>query len=215
MPLLRWLYWLLTAIVASVVADVSAVHAGNMLMSWAAILFFVLTLAATSIEVNRPWWSAQASHAPESAATAAIQNAHLLSLAYTWGALAMFAVYRLSGLRWQHGWQYAVGMGLIACLIALYVWRLERPRSRLRQPGALAFAAQCGLVQAFAALAGLTFLVLSGKLASTKGDWAANQIFLGGSLAVLILSAISAYTQYRLIVASESGGLAMDRDHAA
>jgi hypothetical protein len=217
MPLFRLLPWLLTAIIASVAGEVSAIQAGHLLLSWASILMFVAALVATSIEVNRPWWTSEARNAPDAATYAALHNTHLLSVAYTWGALAMYGVYRLSGLRWQHGWQYAAGMALIAGLLMLYVSLMERPASRLRRPAALAFAAQCGLLHAAAAIAGLVFLVLSGKLVSTKGDWAANQIFLGGCVAIVALTAIAAYTQYRLAGPSSRSNrsLSLDQDRRA
>ena len=173
-------------------------------LSWAAVLIFVAALIATSLETNRPLWVANPkARDPEAAATAAERNARLLVLAYAWGGLSMLAVYWLSGLHWQHGSQYAAAMGLMAVLLLGYVWMLAQPGSRLRRPRALALAAQLSALQALGALGELAFLLLSGKLSSIKGDWAANQIFLGGGVAVLVLSTIASFTQYKLMRAEQ------------
>ena len=189
----------MTAIVASIAGAVSGVHSGIPAFSWAAVLIFTGALVATSIEVNRPFWVPRG-QAPVGDATTivALRNSTLLGIAYMWGGLTMFAVYRLAGLRWQHGWQYALGMGALAALVMLYVWFLERPDSRLRSPAALAIAAQFTVIQAVGSLIGLGFLVGSGKIASAKGDWAANQIFVAGGLAIAVLSALAVYTTYRV-----------------
>ena len=199
-PLAGLMPWILTAIVASVAGAVSGVHAGIPVLSWASVLLFAVAVIATSLEINRPWWShGSATTDADAAATATLINIRLFILAYIWGGLAMFAVYRLSGLRWQHGFQYAAGMGVIVILLSIYDWRMLQPESRLRQPKALVMATRLAALQAMSALAGLVFLLLSGKLASAKGDWAANQIFLGGGIAVLVLSAIAAFTQNKLM----------------
>ena len=211
MPHTRLLPWILTSIVASVASAVSGAHSGQPLLSWAAVLIFAGVLVATSLELNRPWWeTGRGQWPPEATAEAAVSaletNTQLLIVAYAWGGIAMFAVYRLSGLHWQHGWQYAAGMGLIAFLLQLYAWTLAHASSRLRQPRALVVAAQLSVVQALAALTGIIFLLVSGKFASPKGDWAANQIFVAGGVAVAVLSAICAVTHYRLMRAGRRTG---------
>ena len=210
MPHSGLLPWILTSIVASVAGAVSGVHAGWPLLSWAAVLIFAVSLIATSLETNRPWWERGAGlRDHDAAATATLRNTRLMIFAYAWGGLVMFAVYRLSGLRWYHGGQYAAAMMTIALLLQVYVRRLARSDSQLREPRALLVAAQLAAVQALSVLAGLIFLLVSGKLASAKGDWAANQIFVGGGVAVMVLSAIATYTQYRLMRTGEtSAGMA-------
>src|SRR5262245_60380485 len=51
-----------------------------------------------------------------SAGSGARGSAWLAALAYAWGAIAMQAAYLtpLTGLKWQHGWQYALAMALLA-----------------------------------------------------------------------------------------------------
>lgn len=200
MPLTRMLPWILTAIAASIATMVSGVHAGLPWLSWAAVLVFAAALVATSIEINRPWWQMDpAALPPDIAVAVALRNARLMILAYAWGALALGSVYRLSGLRWQHGMQYAAAMLLMAMLILAYVHLVAQPASFLRRARWLGVATQVAALHGAAAAVGIGFLVGSGKLRSIKGDWAANQIFLAGGLAIVLLTAIAVFTQQRLV----------------
>lgn len=199
MPLTNLMPWLLTGIAASIAAMVSGVAAGTPALSWAGAVLFCAALVAVAIDVNRLWWTqAGSTEDHEFAIAAAIRNARLMILGYLWGSLALFSIYRLGGLRWHHGIQYAVAMAAIAWLILLYVHLLARPGSSLRSPKALQFATRATLAHGAAALAGIAFLVVSGKIHSIKSDWAANQVFLAGGVAVVALCLIAAYTQFRL-----------------
>jgi hypothetical protein len=54
------------------------------------------------------------------------------------------------------------------------------------------------LLHAAAAAGGLVYLIGTGKLETLKGDWAANNVFLMGGLAILTISLIAALAQWRL-----------------
>lgn len=197
MPPINPLPWIFTAIVASIAAMVTGIQSGLPLLSWAAALLFALALVASAVDMNRPWWHADGVE-PDARADAAIGNTRVLTLGYLWGALALLAIYRLTSVRWQHGLQYGAAMALIAWLMLVYVHLIANRSSRLRTQRALAWATWLALAHGVAALVGVAFLIGSGKILSAKGDWAANQIFLAGGLAVAALSAISCITQWRL-----------------
>jgi hypothetical protein len=199
MPLTKLLPWILAAMAASIAGMVSGISAGLPGFSMVAAAMFALALVATAVDVNRPWWSSDdPEHSPEARVSAAVSNAHLLVIAYFWGALSLLLIYRMTGLRWQHGLQYGAGMAAIGWLALAYVHILVRPASRLRSPTALMQATWLALAHGGAAVGGVLFLILSGKINSMKGDWAANQVFLAGGLAIAGLSVVSAYTQMRL-----------------
>lgn len=118
------------------------------------------------------------------------QSALLAALAYAWGALAMQGAYLtpLTGLRWQHGWQYALAMLLLAvgAIVLAGPPRTPTPgitdvRVRLAVPLAMA--------QMLVAAGGLAALAVSGKLWSNRADWAANRVFAGLAVAILAISA--------------------------
>lgn len=199
MPLTRMLPWILTAIVASIATIVTGVQSGIPILSWMAAGLFGVVLVATALDVNRTWWSDPAAAiAPDAPVIAALRNARVLILGYLWGALALIAIYRLTGVRWQHGLQYAAAMIVIAAMILGYVHLLSKPGSRLRSPRAIAIVTQLSLLHGAAALAAIFFLIVTGKIFSLKGDWPANQIFLAGGIAIAALSVIGAFTQTRL-----------------
>lgn len=195
----KHLSWILAAVVASIAGMVTGISADLPRFSWIAAGLFAIALVATAIDVNAPFWRADAAALePDASVNAAVRNTRLLVIGYIWGAVALFMIYRMTSLRWQHGLQYGAGMALLAWLCQLYAHFLVQPGSRLRTPRALAQATWLALVHGGAAFAGVLFLVLSGKVYSVKGDWAANQIFLAGGLAIVALSLVSAYTQLKL-----------------
>jgi hypothetical protein len=93
----------------------------------------------------------------------------------------MLGVYLLSGLKWQHGWQYGTGMALIALAALAYA----------RSPRWLDAVAIVVALQGAASAIGLAVLAGSGKLASVKSDWAANVIFVAGGVTIAILSVLA------------------------
>lgn len=199
MPTTSLIPWNLVAVVASIAAMVTGVRADFPAFSWLAGITFAAALIATAIDLNRPLWSdASVAGSRDAQIDAALRNARLLVIGYFWGAFALLAFYRGTGLKWQHGLQYGAGMALIAWATLLYAHFLARPGSRLRTPRALSGATWLSVIHGAAAVAGLGFLLLSGKILSAKGDWAANLIFLTGGVAIAALSFVSAYTQFRL-----------------
>ncbi len=199
MPLTKLLPWILAAVVASIAGMVTGISSDMPRFSLASAVLFALALVATAVDVNLPWWrDREAAQASNAQVDAAISNTHLLVVGYFWGALALLFIYRMTSLRWQHGLQYGAGMALFGWLALVYVHFLAQPGSRLRSPRLLLQSAWLALAHGGAALGGVLFLVLSGKIHSTKGDWAANQVFLAGGIALVGLSILAAYTQIRL-----------------
>lgn len=184
--------WLMGAIAISVAAMVSGVWSGQPMLVSAASLLFALVMVATCWQINRPLLALTPDRIADDALPIAVRrNARLLALTYLWGGFAMVALYRGTSLRWQHGMQYAVGMALIGLVIILWVRFSSRPGSWLSGPVCMRIALRGAILHAFAALGGLGFLIGSGKILSTRPDWAANQVFLAGGLTVLGLSLIS------------------------
>ncbi len=191
--------WLLAAYLPAVIGQVIGARFGSPWISGAAALILPVMSTLVALRVNAPYWTgAPVPARAEILANASRRNARLL--AWTWGAGAasMLSVYLLSGLRWQHGWQYGSGMAVIAALGFIYSLRLGDKASALRQPRNLSFAAMLAAAQGIAAIGGILILVFSGKVASAKGDWAANIVFVAGGLAITVLSAIAVRTHARL-----------------
>lgn len=199
MPVNPFIPWLFAAFVPAVLGQVIGARIGSPWISGAAALFLPAMSIAVAMKVNSPYWDrARAPVGLEAIADASRRNARLIAWTWAAGAISMLAVYRLSGLRWQHGWQYGSGMVAIAALVFIYALSIEHPSSPLRRKRFLNAVALMAAAQGIAAIAGIMMLVMSGKLGSMKGDWAANIIFIAGGFAITVLSAIAVRTHARL-----------------
>ncbi len=193
MPLRPSLPWLLTTLAAALVAMTVAAGAIRKAESATAAAIFAIVLVATAVRTNSPLWRRSAGTADAGGVTprdALRQTAQLIMLAYLWCALAFYAIYIGTHVRWQHGWEYGSALMLIALAHVFYLWRIADPKDKFATPLAIARAVRLAFLQAVAIACGLIWLIGSGKLSSLKGDWAANQLFLAGGFAIMCLSMI-------------------------
>ncbi|MEO1709106.1 MAG: hypothetical protein AAFR70_02465 [Pseudomonadota bacterium] len=127
--------------------------------------------------------------------------ADIFASVFIWGAAALAFGYGLTELYWQHWWQYAIAMAVLAAvtlLIQIQTANLVRDKANQAQADQLLDRlTTLTALQGGAAAVGLVFLVVSGKLAADKPDWLANHVFLAGGLAVAILSAFAVWAQRR------------------
>jgi hypothetical protein len=188
--------------VVTVLAMMIAARAGLSSVTSAFAAAFTVAVVAASWRTNLGHWAATSpAHGTNSLEPlhAARRNARLTGLTYAWSALGMLGLYTtpLTGLKWQHGWQYAAAFGLLSVAALAYTHfsgsRNAATRQRLQR-----LAGPLAAVQATLAAAGLAFLVMSGTLQSRRPDWAANIIFLYAALTIMILSAVALRTHIRL-----------------
>jgi hypothetical protein len=187
---------LLITLVAALVVMTLTAAADRRTESALAAGIFAVVLINTALRSNTPLWrpSPKAAAADVTPRGAFRQSALLVMLAYLWSALAFYAIYLGTHIRWQHGWEYGSAALLIAAGHAVYLWQTADPNSWLSSPRALAGTARLATLQAIAIACGLIWLLASGKLMTPKGDWAANQIFLAGGAAIMCLSIIAVRT---------------------
>jgi len=185
--------------IASVVGQGMAGLQGNVGLAAFAAAAFVGAMLRVGWQVNRPWWRADTGYGigpadhdaqPSMAAT----NARLLALGYGWGAASLLTVYILTPLTWQHGWQYGSGMALIAVAIDAVSRNLTRgwTRSRAKRLETIT------LLHGVAGLVAVGWLVGSGKIWSSKPDWAANVVFAAGGVIAVALSLMAIATNRAL-----------------
>jgi hypothetical protein len=151
---------------------------------------FAIALIATAVRANAPLWRRSAPVSGVTPRDAVRQMTQLIMLAYLWCGLAFYGIYLGTKIHWQHGWEYGSAMLLIALAHALYLWRLSDPKDSVSAPRAVERAVRLASFQAVLIAGGLIWLVTSGKLASLRGDWPANQLFLAGGLTIACLSLI-------------------------
>jgi hypothetical protein len=184
--------WLLLVLAAALVAMYLACRQMQITESAIAAAVFSVVLCITAIRTNAPYWRRPAEM--PSAITlreATFTNALLIMIAFLWCGLAFYAVYLGTKVRWQHGWEYGTACMLFAGLYGYYLTRIANPADPFAQAPALDRMARTAGYQAILIAIALIWLIGAGKLAIThKGDWAANQLFLGGGFAILCISII-------------------------
>lgn len=155
---------------------------------------FALYAIFEAMRVNRPIRESHAStpvNGPALRSTLS-ETSRVSAMVFLWGGAAMFILYYGVGLSWRHGWQYGASMLLLAAAHEWYARRMLAADPRLTAPHVLHQTAMLATVQALAIALGLVWLILSGKLATVKDDWAANHVFLAGGVAIAALSIIFA-----------------------
>lgn len=190
MSLQRMVPGVVAVLVLSAAGMAYGAENGSRALTVAAAFGYALVVMLVALVINRPCWKTpKGGHAPDLLFHTMRRNTRLAALVYGWAALAFFAVYGLTGVTWRHGFQYGTAATLIAGALLFYVHRMGEPGRDVPPSRALT------LLHATAVIGGLAFLLMSGKLATMRGDWPANYIFLFGGLALLGLCTIAYRTQ--------------------
>lgn len=194
--------WLLGLGTATIAGMMLAVRADKAALTALFAIAFVAAACAAFVRANGPSWRGAALPRGEDASRlAARRNARLAALTYAWASLAMQAVYTtpITGLRWHHGWQYALAFALLAVCAFAYARTLGRAPGLPLAARLHALATPLAAAQGLVAAGGLTYLAASGKLLLYRADWAANIIFVAAALAIMVLTAISLRTHLALM----------------
>lgn len=187
--------WLFATALMAIAGQVVAAAQQNVALSVAATAMFAVVAIYAAIKLN-------AKHEFNSVDAAtmvrrAVTNAGLLATTFGWGGSAILAAYFLTDVFWHHAWQYGLAMLIIATGLVIYRRRLQQGDGSLVSHAELRASANLALIQAIAALAGLAFLIISGKLARHNADWIANHVFVAGGVVVVVVSALAYIGQRR------------------
>lgn len=199
MPLRSMLPVILLAFLVSIMVAVLAAGRGSGWTLALAVALFAVQMLFVALRLNAPFWGGRlpATETPPAAACAQ-SNAVLAALIWTWGAVAMLAVYSLTALKWQHWWQY--GLAMLTVAGAIFVYSLAMTGGRASHRGARTLRVLVGLTtaQGVAVVVAILWIVFSGKIYTLRGDWAANEIFIGGAAMLAMVSAITVLTLRKL-----------------
>jgi hypothetical protein len=182
--MLSWTGWLFS-VAAAVCATIIATDQPALQMSAAAGACMVIALIAM-----REHRKLQAIGAPTIAI--ASSTARYLALVWAWGALTLLITYVfLLDKHWPEWWQFFIGF-LVAAVASLgFSAVLDRDRAAGRADDALVKIGRL-LVQAqlIGMIAGIVSLFADNKFprAATHADWAGNNIFFFGALAIAAIS---------------------------
>jgi hypothetical protein len=179
---------------ASLIAIAIAAYRVNKLVAVMAALAF-----AASIVVSGFSSRTKATGSSDAGAADAHREASLFVLRKTtclsfltcaWSAAALFLAYPIAGLSWLHGWEYGMAYALIAVGFGIYAKRLSDDHNPATAPDAIARAGQLATLQAVAIIVTLVWMIASRKLATLRGDWLANDVFLASGCAIFALSVL-------------------------
>jgi hypothetical protein len=189
----------LVVMLASIAGQAVGAANGQGALSIFAASAFAGAIGRVGFQINQPWWSHDPSLSGPATATAlpamAGRNAALLALGYLWGGLSLLAVYLLTPVQWQHGWQYGGGMVLLGGIIYAISRTLSAMAPARFTPGLARILTWLTLLHGWAATGAVGWLIGSGKVWSLRGDWAANVIFVTGALVIGVISIFSLRTQ--------------------
>lgn len=198
---------IMPALVAVLLGSATGIWAGagngDATITAVAAAAFIAAVLLAAWQMIGPYWHA-APEAGESTASvdgrklsALRRSARLAVLVYAWGAVSLFLAYKMSGLYWQHGLQYAAGMMLFAAVIFSWV-HVARPGSRHATAEGVQWASQLNVVHGAAAAIALTAFLASGKLWVDRPDWVANIVFVAGGIGIVALCTLAALTLRRI-----------------
>lgn len=199
MPLRPLLPAILLALVMSIVVGVLAVGRDSGLTLALAAALFGLQMLFALVRTNAPYWGPHEQAEEHGGAVICVRrNTVLAAIVYAWGAVAVLAIYSLSGLSWRHWWQYGTAMALVAAAVFFYAHLLTAEHGPYRSPKALHALMGLTVLQALAVTIVVIYLVASGKLFTPRDDWAANYIFATGSITLAVLSFVALLTYRKL-----------------
>lgn len=179
----------LCAIILSAAVGVPDVHA----LTACLISLFI---AAIAISENRKQVAADTDPLLVAASTA-----RHMGYVWSWGALGLFVTYFFI-IQWKEWLTFTIGFFVIAVLCLFFARILERDAESANTDGTmLKLGRTLTMVQAGGMIIAMIGLLIDGKIPATHQksplwqDWAANNIFFFGALALAAISINSLITQ--------------------
>ncbi len=187
------IFWMLSiAVSIALLVITAALKAANPSMAYAhmaiaavmAVVFALLAVRETDQLVK----------AGGSRPAVAAQTARFMGYVWTWGALALVISYGSGVVAWHEWLTFFIGFAILAAASLFFSFMLQRDADEGKEDEAIL---KLGRYLAWAQLFGMILvvvgLIIDGKmtrfLVPRHGDWAANNIFFFGAIALGVISA--------------------------
>jgi len=126
----------------------------------------------------------------------AASSARFMSYVWAWGALALLISYSTGIVEWHEWFHFFLAFAIAGAAAMFFAKLLQRDAEVGKDDETiLKVSRYLGYAQLFGMLAVMIGLIIDGKmtrfLVPRHGDWAANNIFFFGALALAIISAYS------------------------
>lgn len=184
--------WMLGIALGIAIMVISAA-VGQPLMHMAAAAFIGLVIALLGIRENR-----EQHHAGASKSAVASSTARYMGLVWVWGALALLVTYFFI-LKWHEWLHFFMAFAIAGALCLFIANMLGRDAEAGREdPSMMKVARYLTIAQLVGMVVTVIGLLVDGKmtrfLTPRFTDWAANNIFFFGAIALAALSANSLMT---------------------
>jgi hypothetical protein len=181
------------AIAASVLGLVltAALKSGTPALAYAHLAISLASAGAFAVVAIREMSRLIATNATPSELAAS--NAGHLGLVWCWGALAIAVTYGTQVLSWREWWQFLLAFVLAAALCLFFSATLKKDAAVGKVDDTLlGIARVLSIVQLVGMAAVVIGLLVDGKMTRFRiprfTDWAANNIFFAGAIAVAAIS---------------------------
>lgn len=157
-----------------------------------------LALAVVAVQTHRKLMADKASRSALAAATS-----RYIGLVWIWAASAILVTYEFI-LSWRESWHFVIGLMLIGALCLGLAVMFDRDAEAGREDATmLNLGRTLNLLQVFGMLIAVIGLVADGKFGwaargAMKSDWAANNIFFFGAIAVALIGAHALVAEKKL-----------------
>ena len=148
-----------------------------------------LTLAIVAVQADRQLRGAGANRSAIAASTS-----RYIGLVWIWAACALLFTYEFI-LTWRESWSFVIGLIVVGALCLAVAWMFDKDAAAAKEDETLlglgrtlTFALMVGMLLAVIGLvADNKFFPLANK--TLRDDWAANNVFIFGALAVALIGA--------------------------
>jgi hypothetical protein len=120
-------------------------------------------------------------------------NARSMGIVWAWGALTLVITYGTGLLAWKEWWHFFIAFAVAAALCLLFYATLKRTaRSGQQDETTLRWSRYLAMVQLIGMIVVMLGLLIDGKMVRFLNprytDWAANNVFFFGALALALIS---------------------------
>ena len=188
----------MTAFTIGTCVSVLSAATGNHGLHLGVTAIVTLSIAVVAVQTHRQLMMQNAKRSALAATTS-----RYIGLVWIWAACAILITYEFI-LTWRETWQFVIGLAIIGGLCIGLAMMFDRDADAGKEDETmLSLGRTLNLLQMVGMLMAVIGLVADGKFLFTargalRSDWAANNIFFFGAIAVALIGAHALITEKKL-----------------
>ncbi len=188
----------MTAFTIGTCVTVLSAATGNHGLHLGVTALVTLSIAIVAVQTHRQQMAQNATRSALAATTS-----RYIGLVWIWAACAILVTYEFI-LTWRETWQFVIGLTIIGALcIGLAIMFDRDAETGKEDETMLSLGRTLNLLQMFGMLMAVIGLVADNKFTMTalgpvRSDWAANNIFFFGAIAVALIGAHALIAEKKL-----------------